>query len=143
VNGIVSFYSGVPFDVTVSNGNQANTGNVLERANLVNSDPYPANQGPNLWINPAAFAIPPQYTFGTLGRNSLRSDGTKNLDFSLFRRFPVTETAGFEFRAESFNLTNTAIFDVPNNTLGNPNFGVVTKTRNDPRQLQFALKFVF
>jgi hypothetical protein len=143
LNGIVSFYSGVPFDVTVSNGDVSNTGNVLERANLVNSNPYPANQGPNLWINPASFATPPQYTFGTLGRNSLRSDGTKNLDFSLFRRFPITETAGFEFRAESFNLTNTAIFNVPNNTLGNPNFGVVTKTRNDPRILQFALKFIF
>jgi hypothetical protein len=143
LNGIVSIYSGVPFDVTVSNGDLANTGNVLERANLVNSNPYPANQGPNLWINPASFATPPQYTFGTLGRNSLRSDATKNLDFSLFRRFPVTETAGFEFRAESFNLTNTAIFDLPNRTLGNPNFGVVTKTRNSPRILQFALKFIF
>jgi TonB dependent receptor len=143
LNGILSIYSGVPFDVTVSNGDRANTGNVLERANLVNPNPYPANQGPNLWINPASFAIPPQYTFGTLGRNSLRSDATKNLDFSLFRRFPVTETAGFEFRAESFNLTNTPIFNRPNNTLGNPNFGVVTSTRNEPRILQFALKFLF
>jgi hypothetical protein len=143
LNGIVSIYSGVPFDVTVSNGDLANTGNVLERANLVNSNPYPANQGPNLWINPASFATPPQYTFGTLGRNSLRSDATKNLDFSLFRRFPITETAGFEFRAESFNLTNTPIFDRPNSTLGDPNFGVVTSTRNEPRILQFGLKFIF
>jgi len=143
VNGILSFYSGVPFDVTISNGDQTNTGNVTERANLALADPYPANQGPNLWLNPAAFATPPLYTFGTLGRNSLRSDATKNLDFSLFRRFPVTENTGFEFRAESFNLTNTPIFNTPNDTLGNPNFGVVTSTRNTPRELQFALKFVF
>jgi outer membrane receptor protein involved in Fe transport len=143
VNGIVSFYSGVPFDVGTSNGNISNTGNTVERANLVLPNPYAPNKGPNLWLNPAAFATPPLYTYGTLGRNSLRTDWTRNLDFSIFRRFPVTENAGFEFRAESFNLTNTAVFGQPNNTLGNPNFGVVTSTANTPRELQFALKFEF
>jgi hypothetical protein len=124
---------------------------VQERADLVLANPYPANQGPNLWLNPAAFATPPQYTFGTLGRNSLRSDGTKNLDFSLFRRFPVSENSAFEFRAESFNLTNTPIFNIPSckgtgactPTFGNPNWNVVQATRNSPRELQFALKFIF
>ncbi|MDQ2840944.1 MAG: carboxypeptidase regulatory-like domain-containing protein [Acidobacteriota bacterium] len=141
--GIVSFYSGLPFDVTFSNGNQANTGNVTERANLVLQNPYAANQGPNLWLNPAAFAAPPLYTFGTLGRNSLRSDASKNLDLSLMRDFPVKEHSYFEFRADSFNLTNTPIFNIPNNVLGNPNLGVVTSTANTPRELQLALKFIF
>jgi hypothetical protein len=143
VNGIVSFYSGVPFDVTTSNGNISNTGNVTERANLALADPYAPNKGPNLWLNPNAFATPAPYTYGNLGRNTLRGDGTKNLDFSLFRLFPITETIGFEFRAESFNLTNTPIFGNPNHTLGDPNLGVITSTRNSPRQLQFALKFHF
>jgi len=143
LGGIVSFYSGVPFDVTVSNGNLSNTGNTVERANLVMPNAYASNKGPNLWLNPAAFATPAPYTFGNLGRNSLRSDSTKNLDLSLVRRFPITENAGFEFRADAFNLTNTAIFNTPNNTLGNPNFGVITSTRNNPRQLQFALKLIF
>jgi Carboxypeptidase regulatory-like domain/TonB dependent receptor len=141
-NGILSFHSGIPFDVTVS-GDIANTGNTLERANLVSTNPYPTNQGPNLWLNPNAFATPSPYTFGTLGRNSLRNDWTRNLDFSIFRRFPVKERAAFEFRAESFNLTNTAIFASPQSNLSNPNFGVVTKTQNSPRELQFALKFQF
>jgi outer membrane receptor protein involved in Fe transport len=151
LGGIVSFYSGLPFDVTVSNGNLSNTGNTVERANLALTNPYPANKGPNEWLNPAAFATPAPYTFGNLGRNSLRSDATKNLDFSLVRRFPVTETAGFEFRADSFNLTNTPIFNIPSctgtggctPTLGNPNWNVILATRNNPRQLQFALKFLF
>jgi hypothetical protein len=141
--GILNFYSGVPFDVTFSNGDQANTGNVTERANLVLANPYPANKTPNLWINPAAFAAPPLYTFGTLGRNSLRSDPTKELDLSLLRNFPVWEKSYFQFRADSFNLTNTPIFSSPNNVLGNPNLGVVTSQRNSPRELQLALKFVF
>lgn len=145
LNGIVSFYSGLPFDVSTSNGNISNTGNTTERANLALSNPYPANQGANLWLNPAAFATPPLYTYGNLGRNSLRSASTKNLDFSLFRLFPVTEHSGFEFRAEAFNLTNTPIFGTPNHTLGNPNFGVITGLRTGaaPRELQFALKFHF
>ncbi|HSU31461.1 MAG TPA: TonB-dependent receptor [Bryobacteraceae bacterium] len=143
VNGIVSFYSGVPFNVNVSNGNISNTGNTVERANLILPNPYAANRGPNQWLNPSAFATPPPYTYGTLGRNALRTESTKNLDLSIFRRFPVTESAGFEFRAESFNLTNTPIFGTPNSTLGNPNFGIITSTRNTPRELQFALKFEF
>jgi hypothetical protein len=143
LNGIVSFYSGVPFDVTTSNGDITNTGNTVERANLVLTDPYPSNQTPNEWINPAAFATPPNYTFGTLGRNSLRSDSTKNFDFSVVRRFPFLERYAFEFRADSFNLTNTVVYSAPQSTLGNPNFGVVTSTSNQARELQFALKFLF
>jgi hypothetical protein len=47
-----------------------------------------------------------------------------------------------EFRAESFNLTNTANFSVPVDSDANQYFGsVVTTTPNyTPRELQFALK---
>ena len=34
-------------------------------------------------------------------------------------------------------------FDVPGGTLGNSTFGVVTGTRSDNRQIQFALKYLF
>jgi hypothetical protein len=142
LNGILSLYSGVPFDVTV-NGDIANTGNILERANLVSKDPYLPNKGPNGWLNPAAFAVPPDYTFGTLGRNSLRTDWTRNLDLSLFRNFPIREKATIQFRAEAFNLTNTAIFGQPSSILNAPNFGTINSTSNSPRQLQFSLKALF
>jgi len=141
INGILTFTSGVPYDVTVS-GDIANTGNIVERANLI-GDPTPANQNPNQWLNPAAFAVPANYTFGNLGRNSLRSDWTKNLDLSIFRRFPIREAIGLEFRAESFNLTNTPVFNTPDSGFNDPNFGHVTSTRNQPRQIQFALKLYF
>jgi hypothetical protein len=142
INGILSLYSGVPFDVTV-NGDIANTGNNYERANLVVPDPYPSNQGPNDWLNPAAFGVPPDYTFGNLGRNSLRTQATRNLDFSLFRRFPVADRFAMEFRVEAFNLTNTPVFGQPNSTVNAPNFGVITATHGIPRQFQIALKVRF
>lgn len=143
LSGVLNLYSGLPFDVTTANGDISNTGNVTERADLVMANPYPATRTPEEWINPSAFASPAPYTFGNLGRNTLRSDSTKNLDLSVIRRFPFKERYTVEFRADSFNLTNTPVFSTPQSTLGNPNFGVITSTRNDARELQFALKFLF
>jgi hypothetical protein len=142
VNGIISLYSGVPFDVTVA-GDIANTGNILERANLVLKDPYQSKKSADGWLNPAAFAVPPEYTFGDLGRNSLRTDWTRNLDLSLFRRFPIMGGGIFEFRGEAFNTTNTAILGQPNSILNAPNLGTINSTRNAPREVQFSLKFLF
>jgi len=70
------------------------------------------------------------------------------LDFSLFKSFPISESKRFEFRAESFNLTNTPAFALPGslNFLNTTNFARITATRdapNDARELQFALKFYF
>jgi hypothetical protein len=59
---------------------------------------------------------------------------------SLFRRFPIHETFGVEFRAEAFNLTNSVVFSTPDSNLSDANFGRITGTRNTPRQIQFAAK---
>ena len=53
-----------------------------------------------------------------------------------------------EFRAESFNLTNTPAFANPGslNFADKNSFGRIYSTRNNPndaRQLQFALKLYF
>ena len=70
----------------------------------------------------------------------------RRLDFSIFKEFPLTETTRFEFRAESFNLTNTPTFAAPGslNYLDTVNFARISSTSdapNDARELQFALKF--
>jgi hypothetical protein len=145
VGGILSLHSGTPFDVTVSNGDTANTGNGTERANLVNSNIYAQNQDPTVYLNTAAFGVPANFTYGNLGRNSLRTNSFKNLDLSLTRRFPVKDRVNLEFRADAFNVSNSVIFDRPQNTLGNANFGIITATapNTNPRQIQFSLKFNF
>jgi hypothetical protein len=48
-----------------------------------------------------------------------------------------------EFRTEVFNLPNHPIWNPPGRTLRNPDYGVITSTRIDSRQIQFALKVVF
>src|SRR6266487_1526999 len=49
--------------------------------------------------NASQFQIPAQYTCGNLGRDRFRSDPYWNLDFSIFRAFPIKEKIRAEFRA--------------------------------------------
>jgi Carboxypeptidase regulatory-like domain len=142
LNGILSFSGGLPYNINADNA-IPNTNNFFgaERADVVGN--------PNAGVtrtqpfNPNAFAVPAPFTFGSMGRNSLRSDWNKALDISLFRSFAVTESKRLEFRFEAFNATNTPVFGIPDTFLGDPNFGLVSSTASTERQLQVALKFYF
>jgi hypothetical protein len=142
MNGIISLDSGPRYDVQ-TDSSIANTNNFYgtERANVV-GDPYAAGTK-TAPLNVEAFVNPDPFTFGNMGRNSLRADWNKNLDLSIFRTFAISESKRFEFRAEAFNLTNTPVFAIPDTNLQDPNFGIVSSTANTERQLQFGLKFYF
>jgi hypothetical protein len=64
---------------------------------------------------------------------------------SLFKEFNVTEGSKLQFRFEAFNVPNSAYFSAPSNTNidSSASGGQITTTSNSPRQLQFALKYVF
>jgi outer membrane receptor protein involved in Fe transport len=142
LNGILSLSSGQPYDVQVPI-EIANTNNISGalRPNVV-GDPHAGVTKLNP-INVNAFALPAAFTFGDMGRNSLRSDWNKNLDISLFRSFAFNESKRLEFRFEAFNVTNTPVFGMPDNNFTDQNFGQVSSTANTERQLQLALKFYF
>jgi len=141
LNGILTLTSGMPYNVHIST-DRPNTGIGDVRANLV-GDPHLSSPSTQEWFNTAAFVQPPQYTFGTSGRNSLRADWFKNLDLSLFRDFPFSERRKLQFRAEAFNVTNTPTWGIPVNDLNNPKLGTITTTRSIERQLQLSLKLYF
>jgi hypothetical protein len=149
LGGILTLHSGSPFDVTVANGDAAGTGNDVDRANLLLSNPYASGQGPLQYLNPNAFGIPISATttqvgsYGNLGRNSLRTDAAHNLDMSLTRMFPIKERTNLQFRCDFFNISNSVIFGGPQNTLGNANFGIITGTANASREIQFSMKLLF
>jgi len=103
----------------------------------------PAQQTKSQWINPAAFVTPDQYTFGDTPRNSLRTEPNKSLDASLFREFPVSEAIRLQLRLDAFNSFNHPVWGVPNNCQNCQNFGVVTSTVNNARQMQLSGKIVF
>jgi len=87
--------------------------------------------------------VPANYTYGNSGGDILRADRFKNLDFSLFKQFQVSERGRIEFRAEAFNLTNSPTFNPPGTNIDTSSGGVVTSTLSAPRNIQGALKFSF
>jgi hypothetical protein len=96
-------------------------------------------------FNTSQFTLAPQYTFGNVARTlgGLRSDGLKELDFTLNKTFTIHEQLRMQFRAECFNLTNTPQFAPPGTALGAAGFGSVSTQNNQPRIVQLALKLLF
>lgn len=145
VNGIVTMTTGLPFTLTVP-GDIANTGDggTYERPNLI-GNPTLSNATTLEWFNTAAFAVPAPFTFGNVGRNTMRGNWYKDLDLSFFREFPlpITEATHLEFRAEMFNSTNTPTWGNPVSNATNTNFGKISSTRSTERQIQFSLKVYF
>ncbi|MGH9445636.1 MAG: hypothetical protein ACRD3O_07920 [Terriglobia bacterium] len=142
LNGIASVSTGPPYTLNAPD-DIPNTGNQSERPDYTGQPVGVANPGPSLWFNTAAFAAPAPYTFGNVGRNTLRADWPRNLDLSLFRVFPITESKSLEFRAEFYNLGNWVVWGTPDTGVTDPTFGQITGTENSARQIQFALKLYF
>lgn len=150
VNGIYTYQSGQPLVFGVS-GTPAYAGS---RASFTGSDVQTSGDpssrlggvsGGSGYLNAAAFRLPVSFEFGNTPRLDSRNRGprTVNLDFSLIKNMPITESTRLQFRAEAFNLTNTPVFGLPNTTVGNPGFGVIGGQANQPRNLQLGLKLIW
>jgi outer membrane receptor protein involved in Fe transport len=152
INGIFVVQSGSPLNVTNVTSGQGLGGadssptaslysNVVAGAQLINSG---ANDSKlNNYINKAAWSKAPAGTVGDSGRNRLRGPGQGNLDFSVFRGFPIRERAKLEFRAEFYNITNHPNFGNPNGSMDSASFGQISTTLTNARIIQFALKMMF
>ncbi len=132
------------------------TGNGLtQHPSLVpGADPYCPHKGRECWLNPASFAFPAPYTFGDAKNMGLFGPGSIIINTAIERIFPITERQQILFRWEVFNMPNhanlyppTAYFALP--TFGQPTaastagLGALNQTVNDPRTMQFALKYTF
>jgi hypothetical protein len=97
------------------------------------------------YINPAAFSLAPQGTFGTTPRtlSNLRGPGQKNWDMSLFKSVAIREGMKIQFRAEALNAFNSPLFHSPNTNFSSGTFGQINSQDNFSRQLQLALRFSF
>jgi hypothetical protein len=113
-------------------------------------NPVLPNANQNGWYNPAAFSNPVAGTFGNCARNNLRGPKQVNFDFSTIKDFRITESQALQFRLEMFNAPNHVELGTPtpswNGSSGAAppsNFGVITSTLANMRQIQFALKYNF
>ncbi|MEJ7608933.1 MAG: hypothetical protein WKF37_22325 [Bryobacteraceae bacterium] len=61
--------------------------------------------------------LPERCHYGNSGNGILAGPGFKNVDFSAFKNFGITERVKLQFRGELFNLFNTPQFNVPNRQL--------------------------
>jgi hypothetical protein len=143
-NGILTAHSGQPFTPALGTST-ANTG--AARPNRIADGNLPSDQrSVNRWFDKSAFTAPAPYNFGNAGRNILIGPGAFNLDFSVFKSFPLRwlgEGGQAQFRAEAFNLLNHPQFANPNARVDIPQGGIITGLTTDMRQVQFALKIVF
>ncbi|MGH9666304.1 MAG: TonB-dependent receptor domain-containing protein, partial [Bryobacteraceae bacterium] len=140
VNAISTLQSGQPIALSASVTGGGNRPNVVPGVSAALSDPTLA-----AWFNTAAFSSPAPYTWGNVSRTlpNVLGPGLTNVDFSVMRSFPILERYRLQFRAEAFNLLNTAQFNPPGNAINSSTFGVVTSTTSPPRQIQFALRVDF
>jgi hypothetical protein len=145
VNGIFTAQTGLPFTPVLATSVSNAGGSRPDRLKSgETSDPVITHWFDTSFNTPdAAWATPRQYTYGNAGRNILRGPGRTNLDFSLFKHFPLTERYILQFRGEFFNLLNHPQFDLPNATIGNPAAGVISSTVGTPRDIQFSLRLSF
>ena len=146
LNGILTLQTGNYFNIGTNRAICSCSGTT--RPDPVSGrDPNAAPSGgrtPEEWFDTSALQDPAVGTFGALGNYSNIGPPTNTVDLSLFKDFPITETAKVQFRIESFNLMNTPQFNRPNSTHGAGGFGQINGTRGGlNRQFQFALRFMF
>lgn len=139
--------TGFPLQVTQSNNNSV-IGTSVQFPNATGLSPQTSGSIEsrlNSYINPAAFAQAPAYTFGNVSRTlPIRGPGQAFTNASLFKTFTFKEKYKAQFRAEAYNITNTPVFYGPATNISNPaTFGHITTQANYPRILQLGLRFFF
>ncbi len=139
--------SGMPLTISVF-GDTANSGTVLGenpiRANVTGQPVFgPGTRTAAKWFNKAAFAAPPAYTFGDIGRNSVYGPPLQTLDFALARTFRLTEKTSFQFRGEAFNALNKVNLGTPNRYVNTPQFDTITMAMTPGREIQLSARLSF
>ena len=144
---VYQYQTGMPFTISVF-GDTANSGTVLGenpiRANYTGKPIYgPGTHTAEMWFNPSAFATPPAFTYGDVGRNSLYGPSMRTLDLALSRSFNFTERTAFQFRAEAFNALNQINLGTPNRFVNTPQFGTITMAMTPGREIQLSARLSF
>ncbi|MBV9083703.1 MAG: hypothetical protein JOZ62_13570, partial [Acidobacteriaceae bacterium] len=112
--------------------------------------PLPAGQrSVDHWFNTAGFNT---VTAQQLANNirtfplrfsGIRAEGQTIFNLSLIRNYHIAERLSAQFRAEVYNALNHPVFSTPNTTPTSSAFGTITSDVSEPREWQFALKFLF
>jgi len=87
---------------------------------------------------------PGQFNLQKGVRGLIYRPGLENWNIGLYKKFPVNERTGFQFRAEAFNAFNHPNWAPPGLNPNAPGtFGKVVGKTDDVRNLQLSLRFYF
>jgi hypothetical protein len=151
VSGVFLAKSGLPFTVLSGSdgpgagnvdGSNGDRPNVLDPSILGRSIGNPDTSRALLPRSAFAF-IGPNDSRGSLGFNTFRRGGIRNMNASLARSWTLRSDWRATLRAESINFFNTPQFADPNPDLSSPAFGQITNTLNDGRSFQFTVQLQF
>lgn len=159
LGGIVRYNTGAPVGAVGQDGTAYATNwqvpSNLTRIRPISTSPTRGNN-PNLFSDPtfASQSFRSARPGETGERNVFRLPSFANLDVSLAKSFnlPWNEKHRLQFRWEVFNATNfqpfTGVASLsaptdPFRNAANPNFGRFTAVQNQPRFMQFVLRYVF
>jgi hypothetical protein len=152
--GVLLFQSGPFLTVTVSGADPAGVGfPQIEgngRADIVSGvSVYPTNQSINEWLNPAAFAVPPN----NIGRfpdspvGVAQGPGTQSVSLSLLKTVQIKEKYRIQLGAQTANLFNHPNYSPPNTTFNTSAFGTISSLQSaegaGPRTIQGTFRVSF
>jgi len=160
VNGIYSAYTGTPFTVSAGTaslnapGSSQTADQIGELVKIGDAGPGTQYYSVESFRDPNFQRPAGTFRFGTMGRNSVRGPGFQKVDMALFKDFRMTERFTLQFKAESFNLTNTPRFGNPASNVSNmainaagivtnPNNFMAITTASDERKFRFGLRLSF
>jgi hypothetical protein len=147
LSGILRYESGRPLLVTMSNDMGGLLFNTQKRPNRTSTDGVAAagdfTPETDNYFNKAAWQDPGPLRFG----DAPRADGTVrgfkvyNEDLTLAKNFVIKGDLNMRFVASFGNILNRTTFCNPNTNFSSGGFGTVNTQCNQPRSVQFGLRF--
>jgi hypothetical protein len=97
------------------------------------------------WLNPAAFATAPAFTFGNAPRTmtDVRTPTQQNVDLSVSKNIRLGGTRFAQIRVEVVNLLNRVTTAGIATTAGNASFGQISGQSGFMRLTQFSFRYSF
>jgi len=149
--GALRYESGRPLNIFMSNDlgglifNGQKRPNRVKGANPITSHSGFFNPLTTPYLSASAWADPGADQFGNAPRadGSVRGFPTYSEDMSVFKVFTLKEQLKMRFDAEFGNIFNRTDFCDPDRNFSDASFGTVNTQCNQPRSIQFGLKFTY
>ncbi len=149
MSAIITYQSGFPIRVQTQDDLELQSSFNFEDANT------PQITGPVQFMNPRSSSNPSHLyftgdisdpapgAFGNLPHSLCCGPALSNTDLVFTKKTPINERWNTEFRAEFYNAWNHTQLNNPDGNFSDSTFGEIVRTREGPRVIQFALKFLF